>query len=152
MITDWIMRVGDGVNFKNSSRHRIWGINMTTSDGKHFTKNAKIGDRLWFVKNKSNGKIIAVATYWSHNLREVGPLIKTTMSNEELGWTGEHIQKYNTEIHYTDLYNMEHCKILSHIKNQSSITKYNKSTENCKVDLLAEYAYIVKYSKITFEM
>lgn len=26
MTSDWLLRVGDGENFKNSSKFRIWGI------------------------------------------------------------------------------------------------------------------------------
>ena len=51
-ITDWILRVGDGENFINSSKYKIWGIQSTNSFGKYFIKHVKIGDRLWFVKSK----------------------------------------------------------------------------------------------------
>ena len=53
MTTDWLLRVGDGENFINSSRYRIWGIQSTSPANKHFIRNVKIGDRLWFVKSKS---------------------------------------------------------------------------------------------------
>jgi len=150
MTTDWILRVGDGVNFRNSSRHRIWGINSMTTDNKYFINNVKQGDRLWFVQSKANGILIAVATYWSHNLREVGPLINMTMTNEELGWTREGSNWISdTEIHYTDLNNIERCGLLSHIQSAKTIRKYN---EKCRIELPVEYAYIVKYSKIALEM
>jgi len=151
MTTDWIFRVGDGTNLINSSKYKIWGINTTTStNGKYFIKNVKHGDRMWFVKNKSNGKILAVATYRSHNTRELGPLIPTTLTNEELGWTNEGPDwTSDTEVHYTDLYNLTDCQLLTHIKGSSTIRKYD---DKCRVDLALEYSYIVKYSKITFVM
>lgn len=151
MTTDWILRVGDGENFIRSSKYRIWGIQTITSPhGKFFIKNVKPGDRLWFVKSKSQGKIIAVATYRSHNVRELGPLINISMSNEDLGWTCEGPDwTSDTEIHYTDLYNVTVCQLLTHIKSPTTIRKYD---EKCSVELPVEYSYITRYSKVTFKM
>jgi hypothetical protein len=149
MTTDWLLRVGNGENFKSSSRFRIWGLNSLTSNNKYFLKNVKVGDRLWFIKSKSFGKLLAVAIYRSHNARELGPLINITMTNDELGWTGEGPDwTSDTEIHYSDLYVLEKCDILTHIKGPSTIRKYD---DKCKVNLEAEYTYIVRYSKISFE-
>jgi hypothetical protein len=136
----WMLRVGDGVNFKSSSKHGIWGIQSTTCANKHFLKEAKQGDILWFITSKSKGKIIAVATYSSHNIRELGPLVNLSMSNEELGWTGEGDGwTSDTEIHYSDLYLVDACELLTHIKGASTIRKYN---EKCRVDLPVEYSRI----------
>lgn len=150
MTTDWLLRVGDGENLKNSSKFRIWGISSKTSTNKYFLKNVKFGDRLWFVKSKSQGKLIAVATYRSHNIREFGPLIDISLSDEELGWTGAETDWYaDVEVHYTDLYGLNDCELLTHIKGAATIRKYD---EKCRVDLSVEYSYIVRYSKITFEL
>ena len=150
MTTDWLLRVGDGKNLKASSKYRIWGIQSTTPANKHFIKNVKPGDRLWFVKSKSQGKLIALAIYRSHNTRELGPLINTCMTEEELGWTHEGPDwESDIEVHYSDLYGLEACDLLTHIKGASTIRKYD---EKCRVDLAVEYSYIVRYSKITFEL
>ena len=150
MTTDWLLRVGDGENLINSSKYKIWGIQSTTSIGKHFVENVKPGDRLWFVKSKSKGKIIAVATYRSHNKRDFGPLIDVSMTNEELGWIGEGPDwTSDTEIHYTDLYGLDNCELLSHINGPATIRRYD---EKCRVNLAVEYSYIQRYSKITFEL
>jgi hypothetical protein len=151
MTTEWILRIGDGRNFISSSKYRIWGIqNNTSSSGKYFVKNVKSGDRLWFVKSKSHGKILAVATYRSHNTREFGPLVKISMTDEELGWTGEGSEwTSNIEIHYTDLYNVSECELLTHINGPSTIRKY---CDKCRVDLPTEYSYVVRYSRTTREM
>ena len=149
MTTDWLLRVGNGDNFKASSKHRIWGIQSTTPLGKYFLNNVKSGDRLWFVKSKSQGKLISVAIYRSHNKREFGPLVDLSMTEEELGWKHDGPNwKSDTEIHYSDLYGLEDCNLLTHIKCPSTIRKYD---EKCRVDLPVEYSYIVRYSKITFE-
>ncbi len=149
MTTDWILRVGDGENLKCSSKYRIWGISSNTSANKHFLKNVKPGDRLWFVKSKSQGKLVALATYRSHITREIGPLIDITMSNEELGWTGGAAAAVDVEVHYTDLYGLNDCELLTHIKGAATIRKYG---EKCRVNLPVEYSYIVRYSRVTFEL
>lgn len=151
MTTDWLLRVGNGENLKRSSKYKIWGINTLTSPhGKYFVKNVKPGDRLWFVKSKSQGKILAVATYRSHNERIFGPLIDISLSNEELGWTGsETVWTFNVEIHYTDLFGLDDSELLTHIKGALTIRKYD---EKCSVNLAVEYSYIVRYSKVTFEL
>lgn len=148
MTTDWILRVGDGENLKNSSKYKIWGISSTTSTNKHFLKNVKPGDRLWFVKSKSQGKLIAVATYRSHNKRDFGPLIDISLTNEELGWADSSGGNSDIEVHYTDLYGLKYCELLTHIKGPSTIRKYD---EKCRVNLAVEYSYIVRYSRVTFE-
>ena len=150
MTTDWILRVGDGENLKCSSKYRIWGISSKSDTNKHFIKNVKPGDRLWFVKSKSQGKLVAVATYCSHNLRDFGPLIDISLTNEELGWTGSEINwSADVEIHYTDLYSLDCCDLFTHIKGAATIRKYN---EKCRFNLPVEYSYIVRYSKVTFEL
>ena len=150
MTTDWILRVGDGENLKCSSKYRIWGISSSISTNKHFLKNVKLGDRLWFVKSESHGKIMAVATYHSHNTREIGPLIDFTLSNEELGWTGSGSDwTADVEVHYTDLYKLNDFKLLTHIKGPVTIRKYN---EKCEINLPEEYSSIVRYIKVTTEL
>jgi len=150
MTTDWILRVGNGLNLISSSKYKIWGIQSTTPDNKYFLKNVKSGDRIWFVKNKSQGKLLAVATYCSHNNRVFGPLINVSMTNEELGWTGEGPDWISdTEIHYTDLYSLDNFELLTHIKGVKTVRKYN---EKCKINLAVEYSYIVRYNKIAFEL
>ena len=151
MTTDWLLRVGNGENLIMSSKYRIWGIDtLTSSHGKYFVRNVKPGDRLWFVKSKSHGKLIAVATYRSHNTRELGPLIDISLTNEELGWTGSGTDwNAQVEVHYTDLYGLNDCELLTHIKGPSTIRKYD---EKCRVNLAVEYSYIVRYSSVTFEL
>ena len=152
MTTDWILRAADGENLKRSSKYKIWGIVSTISVGKYFIKNVKPGDRLWFVKSKSQGKLIAVATYRSHNKRELGPLIETSLTDEELGWTtpSDWGSGWDIEVHYTDLYGLNDCELLTHIKGAATIRKYDE--EKCRVNLAVEYSYIVRYSRVTFEL
>lgn len=145
MNVDWILRCGDGENLKNSSKYRIWGISSKISTNKHFLKNVKPGDRLWFVKSKTQGKLVAVATYCSYNFREFGPLIDISLTNEEFGWSGSDWSSADVEVHYTNLYGLNECELFTHIKGAATIRKYD---EKCRVNLPVEYSYIVRYSNV----
>jgi len=138
------VRCDDGENLNNSSKYRIWGISSKTFTNKQFAKTVKSGDRLWFVKNNSQGKLIAVATYCSHNLHEFGP--KISLTNEKLSgvyWAS------NLEVHYTDLYRLNDFELFTHIKDS---TTNKKNNEKCRINLPVEYSYIVRYSKVTCQL
>ena len=140
----WLLRIGDGKNFHNSSKHHIWGI-KSNSIGRYFMDNVKPNDILWFINNKSKGKVMAVATFIKNNTRELGPLIDITMDNKELGWEGD--DDWNIEIHYEKLYGLEDCHLFTHIKSPLTIRIYN--SEKCNLDLPTEYHYIKRYRNIT---
>lgn len=163
--TNWIIRVGDGENFKISSKYKIWGVKSTTSGYVHFTNNVKKYDKLWFVLNKDKeendkyGKLLAVATYISHNERLLGDLINLSMTDEELGWVQRNNidskkQKnkkdiWDIEINYEKLYVLDKYDMYTNIKGQTTIREY--SEEQCDIDLITEYKYIIKYSNISSE-
>ena len=150
MATDWLLRVGDGNNLIRSSKYKIWGIQSSNSFGKFFIRTVKPGDRLWFIKSKSQGKVLAVATFSLIKKRELGPLIDISLTNEELGWDNVDTDwTSDTEVHYTDLYNVSDCELLTHIKGSSTIRVYNAK---CLVDLATEYIYIRKYGKVTLTL
>ena len=148
MQNHFLLRVGDGVHFNASSSKSIWGITSQHSFAKGFLKTAKKGDLLWFVKSKTRGQIIAVATFTGTNKRILGPLIELTLTNSELGWDKSE-GEWDTEVHYTDLYNLTSCNLISEIKSAGGIRLYN---DKCKVNLIAEYPQIVRYSKVTNSM
>ncbi len=141
MAIHWLLRIGDGDHFASSSKMNIWGVNSKTS-GSSFVKEAKQNDILWFVKGKSKGQVIAVATLERFVKRELGPLINLTHTNEELGWTKQY-GDWDYEVHFTNMYNIESCSLLTEIKSPLVIRKYD--SEKCKVNLPLEYQYIVKY-------
>jgi hypothetical protein len=142
----WLLRVGDGNNFKSSSQYGIWGIQSTVNCNKYFIKNAKPDDIVWFVTQRSEGKVIGVATYCYYNIRQLGPLINMTMTNHELGWVGDDWES-DIEIHYSNLCGLEECNLLTKIKAPLTIRKYN--SEKCNINLPKEYKNIQKYCKIT---
>lgn len=145
MTNHFLLYIGDGTHFNASSSKSIWGITSKHSFAKGFLSIVKEGDILWFVKSKTNGQIIAVATFTETKKRILGPLISLTLTNTELGWDKTD-GDWDTEVHYKDLYNLTNCNLISEIKGAAGIRLYN---ENCKVNLPAEYPYIVRYSKVT---
>ena len=153
MSNHYILRVGDGNNFKNSSNVSIWGVK---SRNKSFLKKVKEGDKLWFIKNKEkgdiyNGKTIAVAEFVSKNERVIGPLISITPNNDELGWDDKG-EFCDVEIHYNNLYNLTDCNLFTGQNNQTTICEYDNIKDGLLVNLIVEYEYISKYSKITKTM
>jgi hypothetical protein len=52
----YIIRVGDGVNFINSSKYNCWGLNSNNNNVKHLIKNIKENDILWFIKIKQKDR------------------------------------------------------------------------------------------------
>ena len=142
--THWILRVADGENFRRSSRHHIWGIDAGIPDGKQFLPRVACGDVLWFVTGNSNGRVLAMATYVSQNVRSAN-----TMSNEELGWFNFG-PNCNTEIHYKDLYDAHDLDLRTRIKSPKMYRKYNP--DKCSVNLPVEYAKIVQQGFMTDHM
>jgi hypothetical protein len=121
----WLIRIGDGKNFKNSSNFNIWGVKETTST-KHFEKIVKKGDILWFVVSHNNGQAISFSEYISHNER--------TRTNKELGWeNANNSNNWTIEINYKNLTNIENENYFTNIKGQNvNIRKYN---DKCKINL-----------------
>ncbi len=142
----WILRIGDGENFKNSSKYNIWGVNSNNNNVKSFIKQIKKNDILCFVKSKSNGLIIAMATFNKFEKRIIGPIIDITQTNIELGWSGND-SDWDTEVHYTNLYNVELLELKTNIQGPNIVRRY--TIYNCVIDIPNEYTNIVKYSKVT---
>ena len=137
-----IFRIGEvgKEHLKNSSTYYMWGLNSKTSHGKHFIKNAKPNNLLWF---ESGNMFHAVVTFVEFIKRENG------RTNEELGWT-EKDGDWDTLILYKDLYNISECELYPEIDGAATPRKYNKET--CAINLPEEYLNIVRYSKITRTM
>jgi hypothetical protein len=148
MITHWILRVGDGNNFRASSSRGIWGVKSKNKNGKpmnrKFITHAKPGDVLWFVQNGCGSKIIAVATLTSLEERVLGPILALTPTNEELGWTGDGAVS-DIQVNYTTLYDLSECELNSGITGQASIRQYKP--EKCNINLPHEYKHIARYRR-----
>ena len=123
-INHYIIRVGDGTNFRNcTSKYPIWGF--VPQHKKKIQNEFKKGDILWFLTNKKNGdKIIGMAEYQSYYDRNDEQLIYVnTYSNEELNWEGNN--NWAIQIQLINLYNTEKQNIKFTIKPRFSIHNYS---------------------------
>lgn len=126
-VNDWVLRVGDGQHFWSSNRYYIWGVDSENKCVKHFIKNTKKGDRLWFIQGNGNqGKILAVANFKENKPRVLGPLIEITRNDNELGWNTEKKGSWDTEVHYTDIYHLNQADIRLDILGQATIRRFTK--------------------------
>jgi hypothetical protein len=145
--THWLLRVGDGSHFFSSQPLKRWGVNSKhTNCVPSFLRDVKSGDILWFIQSENDGKVIGVAEFRHHCHRELGPLIAVTPTNEDLGWVnvpGE----WDTEVHYTALYDTVKADIYTKIKSPLVIRRYNP--EKCVGDLPEIHANIVRFSRAT---
>jgi predicted secreted protein len=142
--THWLLRVSDGLHFRKSQSFMRWGINSKHAWAQKFIRTIKPGDKIWFIQKASKGKAIGVATFSKNTNRELGPLINFTSTNEELGWTQEE-GEWDTEVHYTDLYDLKDCDLFTDIKSPLVGRVFNP--EKCGVNLPELYPNIVRFSK-----
>jgi hypothetical protein len=148
----WIIRIGNGRHFVNSSVFNIWGLNSKNkSNTSKFLQNVKKGDILWFVTSNTHGHAIAVAMYKEIKPRQLGPLVNITYSNEELGWT-ESDGDWDTEIHFDELYNISKLDLLTKIRSPRTYRRYSDNVDKIPINLFEEYMKIVKYSNVSRTM
>jgi hypothetical protein len=140
--THWLLRVGNGRNFSNGQPFKLWGMD-TKNKGcvPNFLREVRPGDKLWFVQSESKGKVVGVATFVRHCPRELGPLVAVSRTNDDLKWTG---YEGDTEVHYTDLYDVSACDIMTKIKSPLVVRKL--IAEKCAVNLPEMYRYLLMFS------
>ena len=99
----WIIRVKDGVNFRNS-KIPFWGVKRGKGGCiKTIVEKIKNGDILWFMTSKKyGGKMIGMSEYCEFYDRDDEPLIEiNTKTNEQQNWRG--YEKWDIQLHYCNL-------------------------------------------------
>jgi len=135
----YLIRVGDGKNFRNS-RYPFWGIKRGRGGSvKTIVNNFNKGDILWFITPKLyGGKIIGMGEYTEYYDRADEPLIPIhTYSNSEQCWDGEEL--WDIQIHYKNLYNTEKQNIQVVIQCAGNILKYDTFKDRGLPDLYYHY-------------
>lgn len=124
----WIIRVGDGKNFKKS-KCPIWGMKRCH---KTCVKKMNKGDVLWFLTSKAyGGMVIGMSEFVGWNDRQDEPIIQMkTISNYDNGWEGD--EKWDIQIEYTNLYLIEKQNIAFSLQCASTIMSYCKFIEDIK--------------------
>ena len=143
----WIIRVGDGENFRNS-KFPFWGVKR----GRHgciksSVKKINIGDILWFITSKKyGGKIIGMGEYCGFYDREDEPLIQiNTKTNEEQDWKGDDL--WDIQIHYCNLYITEKQNIIGCVQCGGIILEYEKFKHSINGDLYNHYTNFKFYAE-----
>lgn len=146
----WMIRVGDGVNFKNSTQHCIWGLKKRWSG---CVNKFKAGDLLCFITSKkSGGCTIGIGEFVESHNREEEPLVKVhTKTNAELGWIGRDINEdWDIQIKYKNLVNTsgrEFMKTL--VRSPGTICSYGRLDPEKHVlpqgDIRMHYKHFLKY-------
>lgn len=142
----YIVRVGDGVNFKNSIKP-FWGVKRGKNNNiKSIVKKINQGDILWFLTNaKYGGKFIGMAEFSCFYDKEDEPLFPiNTYTNEQQGWSGD--EKWDIQIHYKKFYNTERQNITAILKGQSPILYYSNYQDNIS-NLPNHYNNFIFYSE-----
>lgn len=143
----WLIRVGDGVNFRNS-KYPFWGVKRGRYD---FIKKTiikmKIGDILCFITSKPHGgKIIGMAEYTGFYDRKDEPLFQIhTKTNKEQNWSGD--EEFDIQIQYKNLYKTERQNIEVIIQCSSTILNYETFKKKIKDDLYEHYKNFVFYAE-----
>lgn len=103
-MTHWIIRVGDGENFRNS-KYPFWGIKRGKNGNIKSIINKMIkGDILWFITSKPyGGKIIGMSEYCHFYDKSDEPLLQiNTKTNAEQNWEGD--ESWSIQMNYCNLY------------------------------------------------
>jgi hypothetical protein len=151
----FFIRVGDGVNFKNSN-YPTWGLKSNNGSTKtYIKKNMAKGDILWFITSTSATKkpsiAIGMAEYNEIFDRNDERLIKlNTYSNEEMGWTTDN--SWDIQISYQNLYygkTIEKHNFNTNLKCAASILSLETFSDRISVDFKNEYNLLTKYAEPT---
>jgi hypothetical protein len=143
----WIIRVGDGNNFKNSV-YPFWGVNKGKNGAlRSVVKKIQPGDILWFLTSKKfGGQIIGMSEYCNFYDKNDEPLIKiNTKTNSDQNWTGN--DSWDLQLQYCNLYNTEKQNIKGCIQCAGTILKYNTFKDKINSDLYEHYTNFKFYAE-----
>lgn len=143
----WIIRVGDGENFRNSN-FPFWGVKRGQGGGiKTIVNKMNPGDILWFLTNKHyGGKLIGMSEYCGFYDRNDEPLLHiNTKTNEEQNWTGD--EDWSIELHYCNLYITEQQNITGCIPCPGIILDYETFKSKINGDLYEHYRNFKFYAQ-----
>lgn len=139
--THWIVRVADGINFRNS-KYPCWGVKKG-----QVPKALKTGDILWFATSKQyGGTIIGMAEYTECYNRVDEPLVPIhTYSNEEMGWVGG--SEWDIQLHYKNFYDTTRQSIVAIIKCAANILRYDTFKDRGMPNLPMHYRNFRYYAE-----
>ena len=132
----WIIRVGNGENFRNS-KFSFWAVKRGRGNCiKSIVENRmNKGDILWFMTSKQyGGKLIGMSEY--NNFYDIQDE-SNTLNNQKQNWKGD--DSWDIQIHYNNLYNTEKQNIFVCIQCSAIILKYYTFKDKIDIDLYKHY-------------
>ena len=144
-INNWLVRIGDGINFNKSRKHSIFSCSKVCKSNSTFIKDAKRGDNLLFIPNNSKSKVAYIATFYGIKERTAD-----TMTNQQLGWDSSKKWDNHYELHYTNLYDLSCVEpaLYIPIKGPAPFREYHESHYN--INLIQLLKQIKRFAKVTF--
>jgi hypothetical protein len=145
--THWLIRVGDGENFKKS-KHPFWGIKRGPGGGiKTIINKFKQGDILWFITSKKyGGNVVGMSEYVNCHDREDEPLTRMhTYSNDEQNWKSG--DDWDIQVYYTNLYVTERQNIGVIVQCSATVLEYEKFKSRGLPDLYMHYKNFKYYAE-----
>ena len=143
----WLLRVGDGRNFRNSV-YPFWSVKRGKNNSiKGCLRNIAEGDILWFITNKkSGGKIIGMAEFmYMYDVKEKPTSDMTIFSNSEQGWIGDDV--CDIQIYYKNMYNTENADLDICLRCCNLIMSYITFRDRISHNLYREYDMFLKYGQ-----
>jgi hypothetical protein len=141
----WLIRVEDGINFKES-RFPSWGMKNNNKSKKGTLKKMKKGDWLVFITNQKNGgKAIGMAEFEEFNDMEEDILGLSTKTNKEQNWKGN--EEHTLQIKYSNLYITEKQNIKVCIQCNNGILNYETYKHIINDDLINHYKNFKFYAE-----
>jgi hypothetical protein len=143
----WLLRIGDGRNFRNSV-YPFWSVKRGKNNSiKGCVRNIAEGDILWFITNQSaGGKIIGMAEFtYMYDIKEKPTSDMTIFSNSEQDWIGDDV--WDIQIYYKNMYKTENANINICIRCNSSILSYITFRDRISHNLYREYDMFLKYGQ-----
>ena len=143
----WLIRVKDGINFKNSV-YPFWGIKKGHNGSiRTIISKIKEGDILQFFTSKEyGGKIIGMSEYTHFFDRSNEPLIKiNTISNLEQGWNEDN--ESDLQIYYKNLYDTEKQNIKICLRHAATLFNYKTMQDKIEDDLIMHYKNFKFYAE-----
>ena len=143
----FIIRVGDGDNFRNS-KFPFWGVKRGRGGCiKTIVKKFNKGDILWFMTSKKyGGKLIGMSEYYDFYDRADEPLIQiNTLTNEEQNWKGD--DDWGIQIRYCNLYTTERQNIIGCIQCSGIILEYESFRDKINGNLYDHYTNFKLYAE-----
>lgn len=142
----WIIRIQEYDTFRSLNKKRFWLYNAKNQwNCKKFHTTAKKGDIIWFVRAKSKGHILGVATVT--NLNPIPSSFKSKLT------LPESMENVDTQIKYNKFYHLEELELHANVRFSRDFIKVNKDKHPEVHQMLGtELAIIRRYTTLKRHM